>query len=78
MAVDGCSRWTYREMHDEHITYSSKDFLEELIKNAPFLIKEVQANNGTEFKNMLIVTKRKRLILFEGELLKLEIIYNHI
>ena len=35
-AVDECSRWTYREMYDEHSTYSSKDFLLKLMERAPF------------------------------------------
>lgn len=77
-AVDECSRWTYREMYDEHSTYSSKDFLEKLIKNALFPIREVQTDNGTEFTNRLIVTKSKHLTLFEGELLRLGIIYSRI
>ncbi len=34
--VDECSRWTYREMYDEHSTYSFKDFLKKLIQHAPF------------------------------------------
>lgn len=33
-AVDECSRWTYREMYEEHSTYSSRDFLEKLIEKA--------------------------------------------
>lgn len=38
-AVDECSRWTFREMYDEHSTYSSKDFLEKLVRHAPFPIR---------------------------------------
>ncbi len=34
-AVDECTRWTFREMYDEHSTYSSKDFLIKLIKVFP-------------------------------------------
>ena len=52
-AVDECSRWTFREMYDEHSTYSSRDFLEKLIRNAPFPIREVQTDNGSEFTNRL-------------------------
>ena len=33
-AKDECSRWTYREMYDEHGTYSAKDFLIKLILHA--------------------------------------------
>ena len=67
-AVDECSRWTYREMYDEHSTYSSKDFLEKLIRKAPFPIREVQTDNGSEFTNRLQVTKSKHLTMFEKAL----------
>lgn len=58
-AVDEYSRWTFREMYDEHSTYSSKDFLQKLILKAPFPIREVQTDNRTEFTNRLIVVKSK-------------------
>lgn len=77
-AVDECSRWTYREMYDEHSTYSSKDFLEKLIRHAPFPIREVQTDNGTEFTNRLIVVKSKHLTMFEEALIEMGIIYNRI
>lgn len=77
-AVDECSRWTYREMYDEHSTYSSKDFLEKLIMYAPFPIREVQTDNGPEFTNRLIVVKSKHLTLFEEALLEMGIIYHRI
>lgn len=53
-AVDECTRWTYREMYDEHSTYSSVDFLKKLIINSPFPIREIQTDNGTEFTRALI------------------------
>lgn len=53
-AVDECTRWTYREMYDEHSTYSSTDFLKNLILNCPFPIREIQTDNGTEFTRALI------------------------
>ena len=77
-AVDECSRWTYREMYEEQSTYSSRDFLDKLIRHAPFPIREVQTDNGTEFTNRLIVTKSKHLTLFEGALLDKGIIYHRI
>lgn len=77
-AVDECSRWTFREMYDEHSTYSSKDFLEKLIAKAPFPIREVQTDNGSEFTNRLIVVKSKHLTLFEQALVDLGIIYHRI
>ena len=77
-AVDECARWTYREIYDEHSTYSSRDFLEKLIMHAPFPIREVQTDNGTEFTNRLIVVKSKHLTLFEEALMELGIIYHRI
>ena len=77
-AVDECSRWTYREMYDEHSTYSSKDFLLKLIKQAPFPIREVQTDNGAEFTNRLLVIKSKHLTMFEKALEELEILYHRI
>lgn len=77
-AVDECSRWTYREMYDEHSTYSSKQFLEKLILHAPFPVREVQTDNGSEFTNRLIVVKSKHLTMFENALKDLEIIYHRI
>jgi len=77
-AVDECSRWTYREMYDEHSTYSSLDFLKKLIQKAPFPLREVQTDNGSEFTNRLIITKSKHLTLFEQALLELGIIYHRI
>lgn len=43
-AVDECTRWTFREMYDEHSTYSSKDFLIKLIKAFPAPIREIQTD----------------------------------
>lgn len=77
-AVDECSRWTYREMYDEHSTYSSRDFLEKLIRKAPFSIREVQTDNGSEFTNRLLVTKSKHLTLFEKALNDYGILYHRI
>ena len=48
-AVDECTRWTYREMYEEHSTYSSAQFLANLVKKCPFSIREIQTDNGSEF-----------------------------
>lgn len=58
-AVDECSRWTFREMYDEHSTYSSVDFLKKLILNCPFPIREIQTDNGTEWTRALISSDGK-------------------
>jgi hypothetical protein len=77
-AKDECSRWTYREMYDEHSTYSAMDFLMKLVRNAPFPIREVQTDNGTEFTNTLLVVKAKHKTLFEEALREMDILYHRI
>ena len=77
-AVDECTRWTFREMYDEHSTYSSKDFLVKLIKAAPFQIREIQTDNGSEFTNANIDRMNPRLTSFEETLKKFDIIYHRI
>ena len=77
-AKDECSRWTYREMYDEHSTYSAKDFLEKLIHAAPFPIRMIQTDNGTEFTNALLVTKSIHKTIFEEALLEMGILYHRI
>lgn len=77
IAVDECSRWAYRQMYDEHSTYSSYKFLLELIKVAPFPIREIQTDNGREFTNALRTTKGKKTI-FEIALDKFGIKYHRI
>lgn len=77
-AKDECSRWTYREMYDEHSTYSAHDFLMKLVKHAPFPIREIQTDNGTEFTNTLLVVKAKHKTLFEEALHEMDILYHRI
>ena len=77
-AKDECTRWTYREMYAEHSTYSAHDFLMKLIKNAPFPIREIQTDNGTEFTNALLVVKVAHKTLFEGALQEMGILYHRI
>jgi hypothetical protein len=77
-AKDECSRWTYREMYDEHSTYSAHDFLIKLVQHAPFPIREIQTDNGTEFTNTLLVIKAKYKTLFEEALQEMDILYHRI
>ena len=65
-------------MYDEHSTFSAKCFLEDLIRKAPFPIREVQTDNGTEFTNALLVTKSKHKTMFEQALLEMGIEYHRI
>ena len=53
-AIDEFARWRYLEAFQEHSTYSSAQFLEHLIKAAPFKILCVQTDNGTEFTKRLL------------------------
>ena len=77
-AIDECTRFCYREMYDEHSTYSSKDFLLKLIKAFPFPIREVQTDNGTEWTTSLLVKDPKSKTMFEKALEEMGIIYHRI
>ena len=67
----------FREMYDEHSTYSAVEFLTALIKAAPFPIREIQTDNGTEWTRALISDDGKPS-LFEEALIKNNIIYHRI
>ena len=56
-------------MYDEHSSVSAKDFLEKLVRSAPFPIRMVQTDNGAEFTNALLVTKSRHRTLFEEALI---------
>lgn len=77
-AIDECSRIVFREMYDEHSTYSSKDFLIKLIKAFPFPIREIQTDNGTEWTNALLSKKCEHKSLFEQALEDFGIVYHRI
>ena len=77
-AIDECTRYCFREMYDEHSTYSSLDFLKKLIEYFPFPIREIQTDNGTEWTNALLVKKATHKTLFEEYLEESKIIYHRI
>ena len=77
-AVDECTRWTYREMYEEHSTYSSAQFLANLVKKCPFPIREIQTDHGTEFTNALVQKNCDHKSLFENMLDRYDIIYHRI
>jgi transposase InsO family protein len=77
-AIDECTRIVFRELYDEHSTYSSKDFLIKLIEAFPFPIREIQTDNGTEFTNALLVKTCIQKSLFEQALEDMDIIYHRI
>lgn len=76
-AVDECTRWTFRDLYEEHSTFSSVEFLKKLIINCPFAIREVQTDNGTEFTRALI-SNDGELSLFEKCLKNCNIKYHRI
>jgi len=77
-AIDECTRIVFREMYDEHSTYSSKDFLIKLIQAFSFPIREIQTDNGREFTNAYLPQKTFKLSLFEKMLVEMDIIYHRI
>jgi len=77
-AVDECTRWTYRELYNEHSTYSSAQFLANLVKKCPFPIRELQTDNGLEFTNALCQKRCEHKSLFEDLLDKYGIKYHRI
>ena len=78
-AIDECTRLVYREMYDEHSTYSSLDFLRKLIEAFPFPIREIQTDNGSEWTNALHTSEpEKHRTLFEKQLEEWNILYHRI
>lgn len=67
-ALDECSRWALREMYAEHSSHSATLFLRHLVKTAPFPIKRIQTDNGTEFTKALVSNEPNAKSLFEQEL----------
>jgi len=53
-AIDDCSRWRFADIYPEKSTWSTKDFVNRLIKEAPFPIRCIQTDGGTEFTNFYI------------------------
>lgn len=76
-AIDEYTRLVYREMYNEHSTYSSQDFVKKMVKFFPFKIELVQTDNGTEWTNALI-SNTPTLTLFEEELERNGISYTRI
>lgn len=50
-AIDCASRWRYLKIYDDHSNSNSMKFLEELIKIAPFRIRAIKTDNGSNFTN---------------------------
>ena len=76
-AIDEYSRVTFREMYDEHSTYSSLDFILKVIAFFPFKIELVQTDNGSEWTNAL-TSNNPTPTLFEQALIDAGISYKRI
>lgn len=50
-AIDCASRWRYLKIYDDYSNFHSIKFLEELIMIAPFRIRAVKTDNGSNFTN---------------------------
>lgn len=50
-AIDGASRWRYLKIYDDYSSLNSIKFLRELIGIAPFRIRAVKTDNGSNFTN---------------------------
>jgi len=77
-AIDECTRVVFRELYDEHSTYSSTDFLKKLVEAFPFPIREIQTDNGREFTNAYLPQKIPTQSLFEQALQDMDIKYHRI
>lgn len=75
-AIDKCMRLVFRELYDEHSTYSSKNFLLKLVEVFPFSIRDVQTDNGTEWTNAILVKEPNDKTMFEAALAEMEIRYH--
>lgn len=50
-AIDCASRWRYLKIYEDYSNFSSVKFLLELIKVAPFRIRSIKTDNGSNFTN---------------------------
>lgn len=50
-AIDCASRWRYLKAYSDYSNFSSIKFLKELIEIAPFRIRAIKTDNGSNFTN---------------------------
>ena len=50
-AIDCATRWRYLEIYDDYSNFHSIKFLEKVIRIAPFRIRAVKTDNGSNFTN---------------------------
>jgi transposase len=77
-AIDEFTRLRYLEIFDELSTYSSKQFLVNMVRYFPFKVKTVRTDNGIEFTNRLANTTNPQPTLFEQTLKELNIAHDYI
>lgn len=64
-AIDECTRWRCLAAFPEQSTYSSAQFLEQLICRFPFPIQQIQIDNGAEFTKRFSKQDETDLTFFE-------------
>lgn len=52
--IDDASRWVYVQTYAKANAYNTVLFLLEVLKRAPFLIKKIRTDNGSEFTNTAV------------------------
>jgi len=72
-AIDEFSRYRYLAAFEEHSSYSSSEFIKQVVKAFPFKIQCVQTDNGLEFTKRLCRTEKPTLTLFQRTLAELGI-----
>ena len=77
-AIDEYTRFRFIAAFKEQSTYSSKCFLQQLIRRFPFKIHKVQTDNGAEFTKRFQAADEANLTLFEKELKRLGIAHQKI
>lgn len=53
-AIDCATRWRYLEIYDDCTNFSSIKFLEKVLKVAPFGIRTIKTDNGSNFTNRYV------------------------
>ena len=73
--IDEYTRMRYTWFTNEHSTYSSTEFVKQMVRYFPFEIKTIQTDNGMEFTNKLIWQSflKNKETLFEKTLKEMKI-----
>jgi len=53
-AIDCATRWRYLEIYDDCSNYSSIKFLEKVLRIAPFRVRAIKTDNGSNFTNRYV------------------------